>query len=289
MDTKVISRLASVLIGFLAMVCVVDSCTTIQPGEVGVVFNRVTGGLSAAQPGYAFVTPFVTSIRQYPVSLRTYSMVLRQLEGSSTTDDSIDLPTKEGQHIKQDISVTYNTSSDKAAQVFRSFNGADIESIESTFIRRTIITAAQNQSGQMSLTEVISSGRDKLQVSITSTLEKELSKMGFNLDKVNLGAAHLPAAIEQQMQQKMAVQQTALQAEFELQKQQSLAKAKVAQAEGSAQAILVQAQAQAKANAALSQSLTNNLIEYRKLEKWDGQLPQVTGGSSFVDLRTKPN
>jgi len=47
-------------------------------------------------------------------------------------------------------------------------------------------------------------------------------------DKVNLGASHLPPAIEAQMQQKMAAQQQAQQAEYELQKQQTLAKAAVA-------------------------------------------------------------
>ena len=31
--------------------------------------------------------------------------------------------------------------------------------------------------------------------------------MGFHLDKVNLGASHLPQALEAQMQQKMAAQQ----------------------------------------------------------------------------------
>ena len=76
-------------------------------------------------------------------------------------DDSIDLPTKEGQHIRQDISVTYNTSEDKAADVFKSFRGADVEDIEATFIRRTIITVAQNLAGQMSLSELISSRRQE--------------------------------------------------------------------------------------------------------------------------------
>jgi hypothetical protein len=47
--------------------------------------------------------------------------------------------------------VTYNTSEDKAAQVFKSFRGSDISEIEATFIRRTIITVAQNSAGQMSL------------------------------------------------------------------------------------------------------------------------------------------
>jgi hypothetical protein len=42
-----------------------------------------------------------------PTALRTYTMVRRISEGSAIGDDSIDLPTRKGQHITQDISVTY--------------------------------------------------------------------------------------------------------------------------------------------------------------------------------------
>ena len=76
---------------------------------------------------------------------------------------------------------------DKAAQVFKSFRGSDISEIEATFIRRTIITVAQNSAGQMSLSELISSKRDELQGAIQKSLALELDKMGFSLDKVNLG------------------------------------------------------------------------------------------------------
>lgn len=274
------------VIAFLIMVGVMSSCTTIHPGEVGVVFNRLTGSLYSEAPGYVLVMPFVTTVQEYPVSLRTYSMVKKSNEGSSTMDDSIDLPTKQGQHIKQDISITYNTSEAKATQVFKSFNGREIETIEGSFIRRTIITAAQNQSGQMELAELISSGRDKLQQQITKVLGEEFTKMGFQLDKVNLGASHLPEVIEAQMQQKMAAQQTALQAEFELQKQQALAKAKVAEAEGIAQATYIEAEGQARANLKLSSSLTAQLIQYETVKKWDGQLPTYTGGGTpLINLK----
>jgi regulator of protease activity HflC (stomatin/prohibitin superfamily) len=122
---------------------------------------------------------------------------------------SIDLPTREGQHITQDISVTFNTSEQQAAQVFKAFRGADILDIEATFVRRTIITVAQNAAGQMSLSEVISAKRSELQDAIQKNLSVEIEKMGFHLDKVNLGASHLPQSLETQMQQKMAAQQQA--------------------------------------------------------------------------------
>lgn len=244
------------------------ACTVISPGESGVVFNRVTGSLRTESQGSVFLWPFVSTCEPYPISLRTYSMVQRGGEGSDKTDDSIDLPSKEGQHIRQDISITYNTSPERAAEVFKSFNGEDIGDIERTFIRRTAITVAQTAAGTMSLTELISTRREELQQAIQEKLAKEMQIRGFILDKVNLGAAHLPESVEKQMQAKMAAQQDAQRAEYELTKQTTLAQARVAEAHGIA-----------NANQIMQQSLTSAVLEKMKLEKWNGVLPQVQSGS----------
>jgi regulator of protease activity HflC (stomatin/prohibitin superfamily) len=262
------------------------SFTIIQPGNVGVVFNRWSGSLKTVGQGVAWRIPWITQVQSYPVALRTYTMVRRGDE-AQRGDDSIDLPTKEGQHIRQDLSVTYNTSQEKAADVFRSFRGADIGDIEATFIRRTIITVAQNAAGQMSLTDLISNQRGALQGTIQRDLEQEMAKMGFVVDKVNLGASHLPDIIEKQLQQKMAAQQQAQQADYELQRQQTLAKAKVAEAEGDAQSTLVKARAQAEANKLLQEALTPLLIQNKAIERWNGTLPQFTGGGPVPFLNLK--
>ena len=275
---NIVSKVVAGFVALLLVMAVFDSYTVIPPGYVGVLFNRWSGELKVVPQGMAWMFPFATTVQKYPVALRTYTMVQRMSEGSSTSDDSIDLPTKEGQHIKQDISVTYNTSDKRAADVFRSFNGADVADIESTFIRRTIITVAQNAAGQMSLSELISSHRDQLQNDIEKKLMTEFEKMGFHMDKVNLGASHLPKAIEDQMQQKMAAQQQAQQAEYELQKQQMLAKAKVAEAQGDAESNIIRAKAQAQANEITLKALSPSLIEYEKVKKWNGALPQFSGG-----------
>ena len=273
--SKVITGLVAVVI----LASLTSSFTVIAPGNTGVIFNIWTGSLRSVPQGMAWRVPWITQVQSYPTALRTYTMVRRSGEGSAMGDDSIDLPTREGQHITQDISVTFNTSEDVAAQVFKAFRGADISDIEATFIRRTIITVAQNSAGQMSLTEVISSKRDELQSSVQKNLSVELAKMGFALDKVNLGASHLPQTLEAQMQQKMAAQQQAQQAEYELQKQEMLAKAAVAKAEGEAQSVLVRAKAETEANRMLQSTLTAILIQNKTIDKWNGVLPQVTGGS----------
>lgn len=284
--SKFTSQIIIVLLALTVVIAFFSSYTVISPGNTGVIFNVWTGSLRTVPQGMAWRLPWVTQVQSYPTALRTYTMVRRVGEGSSKEDDSIDLPTREGQHITQDISVTFNTSESQAAQVFKAFKGADIEDIEATFIRRTIITVAQNTAGQMSLSEVISAKRNELQDNIQKSLALEVEKMGFHLDKVNLGASHLPQSLEIQMQQKMAAQQQAQQAEYELQKQQMLAKAEVAKAEGEAQAILVRAKAQAAANHLLQTSITQNIIQSKAIDKWDGTLPQVSGGAvPFIDLR----
>lgn len=55
-------------------------------------------------------------------------------------------------------------------------------------------------------------------------------------------------------------------------------------AQAEADAILAVAQAQAEANRELANSVTENLIEYEKIEKWDGKLPTVSGANSIVSI-----
>lgn len=62
----------------------------------------------------------------------------------------------------------------------------------------------------------------------------------------------------------------------------------VATAKAEAQKTIVQAQAQATANELLAKSLTPEYMQYQALQKWDGKLPQVTGGNTpFVNLGSK--
>jgi regulator of protease activity HflC (stomatin/prohibitin superfamily) len=159
---RMVSKVVTGVVAVVILASLISSFTVIAPGNTGVIFHIWTGLLRSVPQGMAWRRPWITQVQSYPTALRTYTMVRRTGEGSAVGDDSIDLPTLEGQHITQDISVTYNTSEDKAAQVFKSFRGSDISEIEATFIRRTIITVAQNSAGQMSLTEVISSKRDDL-------------------------------------------------------------------------------------------------------------------------------
>src|SRR6267142_860599 len=130
---------------FLGFILVLSSWVNIPQGTVGVVFDKSKGGVlpQTMGQGWHLRKPLVQWIQEYPVALRTYN-ALGIGEGADKESNAINLPTLKGQHIQQDISVVYNVQPDKASYVFDKFKGADIEDIEVTFIRRMVVSVANN-------------------------------------------------------------------------------------------------------------------------------------------------
>ena len=57
---------------------------------------------------------------------------------------------------------------------------------------------------------------------------------------------------------------------------------KITNAQADAEAVKIKADAEASANETISKSLTDNIIENKKIEKWNGELPRVEGGSGTI-------
>ena len=58
----------------------------------------------------------------------------------------------------------------------------------------------------------------------------------------------------------------------------------ITNAEAEAQKTSIAAEAQAEANRKLAESLSDTLIDYQKVQKWDGKLPTVSGGNALVSI-----
>ena len=86
-------------------------------------------------------------------------------------------------------------------------------------------------------------------------------------------------AFEKAVEDKMIAEQAKLKAEYDNE-------TKIAKAEADAKALLVAAEAEAAANELLTKSLTEQVLESKFYDKWDGKLPQVMGeGSAILDIR----
>lgn len=75
-----------------------------------------------------------------------------------------------------------------------------------------------------------------------------------------------------------------LDAQTKITKSEATAKAKLIQAEADAKVRILHAESQAKANNLLSNSLSQTLIEYNKINRWNGKLPQTSVGSGSQSI-----
>lgn len=285
-DDGLVGKIGTAVVGLIVVFVLASSWVNIPAGYVGVVFDKSAGGVQPEnlKEGWHFRTPIKTYIREYPVSLRTFSNVgTGDGEGAEKESPLVSLPTSGGQHIDQQISIVYHIDPKQANMVFDRFQGQDIEEIESSFIRRNVQSVATAITGSVDLMDALGSKKAEIQGNIQTKLKDKLSPYGFIVDQVNLGYAKPPAAIEQALQAKMQAEQQADQAKYGLQKAEMDARAKIAAAEG-----------EAKANALVRQQLSPEFLKFRALEvqqktveKWNGQLPtHMLGGGTvpFLNL-----
>jgi regulator of protease activity HflC (stomatin/prohibitin superfamily) len=122
--------------------------------------------------------------------------------------------------------------------------------------------------------------------------KRAMAKLGDNLSRyhiivddiyfanIQFSPEYANAIEAKQVAQQQVETQKQVLAQREIEAQQ-----KVATAKGEAESILVVAEGQAKANDALSRSISPILVQYKSVEKWNGLLPQVSGGAvPFIDM-----
>lgn len=85
----------------------------------------------------------------------------------------------------------------------------------------------------------------------------------------------------QQEQATMEAEQAAKRKKIEAEAAAEVAKV---QADADAYAVEVKASAEAEANKKINQSLTPDLVEYKQILQWNGELPQFVGGNSSIPI-----
>jgi regulator of protease activity HflC (stomatin/prohibitin superfamily) len=122
--------------------------------------------------------------------------------------------------------------------------------------------------------------------------KRAMQKLGDNLaryhvivDDIYIANIRFSPEYEKAIEAKQVAQQQVETQRQVLFQREIEAQQKVATAKGEAESILVVAQGQAKANDALARSISPILVQYKGIEKWNGILPQVSGGVvPFIDV-----
>ena len=128
--------------------------------------------------------------------------------------------------------------------------------------------------------------REEIRQRAMKKLGDNLSRYHIIVDDIYFANIRFSPGYEGAVEAKQVAQQQVETQKQVLAQREIEAQQKVATAKGEAESIQVVAQGQAKANDALSRSITPILVQYKSIEKWNGILPQVSGGAvPFVDLR----
>jgi regulator of protease activity HflC (stomatin/prohibitin superfamily) len=128
--------------------------------------------------------------------------------------------------------------------------------------------------------------REEIRKRAMIKLGDNLSRYHIIVDDIYFANIRFSPEYEGAVEAKQVAQQQVETQKQVLAQREIEAQQKVASAKGEAESILVVAQGQAKANDALSRSISPILVQYKGIEKWNGILPQVSGGAvPFIDLK----
>ena len=252
--------------------------TYINPGHVGIVIHRMGGGVDNEPmgPGLHFRNPLVTQIEEYPTYMQT--LILTRGPGEGVGGDEINVNSVEGQPVSLDVSMSFELNPARVPALYQTFR-SDIATIQHTYVKQAIRQALQEVVGTEETAAIIGPKKAQVVSHTQQLLEQRLAPYGIEVKQFTINELRAPTSVIDAINAKNVMQQQALTAQNELQKKMFQAQGDSIAAAGRAKAITAEAQAQAGANELLSRSITGTLVQYEMAKRWDGKMPQVSGGA----------
>ncbi len=266
------------------------ACTRVPPGHVGIKVYLLGGekGVDHEELGVGrYWIGINEDLYLFPTFKQNYVWTQDVKEGSEN-DESITFNTKGGMVVGADVGITYQLDPTKVSTVFEAYRRG-VEEITDTFLRNHVRDAFVDVASTMDVQSVYGEGKKGMVDKVQEIVSNQVSEVGINIEKVYLiGSLRLPETVVKALNAKIEATQKAQQRKNEVAQSTAEALKKVAKAKGDADSVLLIAKAQAEANRILSKSLTRELISYEKATRWDGKLPQVTGGATpFINFKSE--
>ena len=254
MNTK--KKTATILLSVLAAVAVLlvlaNCFVIVQAGHTGVVLTLGKVSNSVFQEGFHLKAPFVQSVVQ--IDNRICKLEV------NTEAFSKDLQT-----VSTTLAINYRVDSAKSYSIYKNIG----KSYESVLVMPAVNEVLKAITAQYTAEESVTN-RAIISDGLITGLNEKLNGDGLYVTDVNILNFDFSEAFINAIEEKQVAQQKLLKAETEKQ-------TAITNAQAEAETIRIKAQAQADANKTISESLNEYVIENKKIEKWDGKLPQVQG------------
>ncbi len=132
--------------------------------------------------------------------------------------------------------------------------------------------------------EALVGSRDELAATIEEDLTTKLLHYNIEVVSTSIENMDFTDAFTDAVEAKQVAQQNRLRAETEAEQRiveaEAAAEVRRVQADAEAYELLKKAEAEAEANRKLAESVTDELISYNYVNRWDGQLPTVMSGEN---------
>lgn len=247
-----------------ALILIFNCFTVVEAGHTGVVVTLGKVNEGVLQEGIHFKVPFVQQIVKIDNRI-----VKLEVETEAFSKDL--------QTVSTTLAINYRVDTKMSYSIYKNI-GANYEGVLVTPAVNEVLKATTAQyTAEESVTnrELISDG-------LVEGLNQKLNSIGLYITDVNIINFDFSDAFITAIEEKQVAQQQLLKAETEKQ-------TAITNAQAEAETIRIKAEAEAEANDTISRSLTSEIIEYNKIEKWNGELPQVTGSSgSFIQFDPSP-
>ncbi len=214
-----------------------SSCIIIRPGEVGV--RRTLGKLSdkVLDQGVHGVNPFATTVVRTPIRTVNLEMVLN-------------LPSKEGLNINSGISILYHIDKNLVPQLIENVGSGYETIIQSVFRSSSADICAKYMAKDMH-----SGMRSEIESEIAQAMSTILNPQGIIIEAVLLKTIQLPPGLYNSIESKLEAEQQAMRMQFVIDLERKEAERKVIEAQGNRDAQQI-----------LSEGLTREILELRKIE-----------------------
>ena len=266
-----VKKIVGIIVAVVVLLAIVASSIMIIPaGCTGVVmtFGKVSD--SVMQEGLNFKVPFVQN-----VVVISNKIQIQEVEANAVSKDL--------QTVNSTVAVNYRVGFDSSANIYKNIG----ENYESIVLLPAMQESMKSISAKYTAEELITK-RTQVGIEIQETLEEKVSGYGIIIEKFNIVNFDFSAEFNDAIEAKQVAEQNLLKTKTEQEQvlvvAEAEAKKKQIQAEAEANAIATKAKAQAEANKLLAESLNDNVIDYEKIQKWDGKMPYATGGSTILDI-----
>lgn len=278
----------TIILVILIASVVLGSFVVITAGHTGVVVTMGSVSDIVLQEGLHFKIPFAQQV----------VMMDNRIVKLEVTTQAF---SKDLQTVSAVLAVNYRVDKGMSYSIYKNIGG----SYESVLVVPAVNEVLKAVVSEYTASTLVAN-RSAVSVELDNNLKAKLQDSGIVVEDINVidwdFSDEYIAAIEQKQvaeqnliktrtEQEQAVVIAEASAKQKVISAQAEADAAVIAAEAKAKQITLEADAQAEANRKLSGSLSNELINYEMINKWDGKLPQVQTGSSGsligIDLPTQ--